>query len=35
MTGLLFEIAVNNVQELFAGLDIGGCAREVGPHMIL
>jgi hypothetical protein len=32
---LLFEIAVDNIEELFAGLDIRGCAGEMGLYMIL
>ena len=35
MADLLFEIAVNDVQELFAGLDVGGRAGKMGPDMIL
>jgi len=33
--GPLFEVAVNNFQELFAGLNIGGRAGKMGPDMIL
>jgi hypothetical protein len=32
---LLFEIAVDNLEELLAGLDIGGCARKMGPDVVL
>jgi hypothetical protein len=35
MAGLLFEIAVDNFEELFAGLDIGGRAGKMGPDVIL
>jgi hypothetical protein len=32
---VLFEIAVNNVKQLFAGLDIGGCSGKMRLHMVL
>src|ERR1700733_6879727 len=31
----LFKIAVDNIEELLAGLDIRGCAGEMGLYMIL
>jgi hypothetical protein len=35
MAAVLFEIAVDDLEELLAGLDIGGCAGKMGFYMIL